>query len=275
MSNADFRNVEEVKNFIREDYQGTGKLTGKVVLITGGGTGIGRSISFHAAIEGADIAITSHSSSSEQAASAKEWIEKLGRKCNVYKVDLSDKDACYKFAQDVLDDFGQVNILVSNAGAQWPKKNLVDVSDEQWDKTFDVNLDPMFYLSKALLPQMKKDDSIINVTSVNAYVGVKELVDYSSTKGAMVSFTRALSNQIAHTGVRVNAIAPGPIWTPIQNTWKDVDQSKSDDLGKDVPMLRYGLPSEVGPSFVFLASKDGSYITGQTIHVNGGMMVGG
>ncbi|GAB3041554.1 SDR family oxidoreductase [Acinetobacter apis] len=275
MSISDLRSVEEVKNFIREDYQGTGKLAGKVVLVTGGGTGIGRAISFHAAIEGADVAITSHSSSGEQAASAKEWIEKIGRKCNVYQVDLGGKDACYKFAQDVLNDFGKVNILVSNAGAQWPKNNLVDIPDEQWTKTFNINLDPMFYLSKALLPQFQKDDSIINVTSVNAYIGVKELVDYSSTKGAMVSFTRALSNQIAHTGVRVNAIAPGPILTPIQHTWNDVDKSKLDDLGKDVPMLRYGLPSEVGPSFVFLASKDGSYITGQTIHVNGGMMVGG
>lgn len=275
MSNYDLTSVEQVKNFLREDYKGTGKLAGKVVLVTGGGTGIGRAISMHAATEGADIAITSHTSSSEQALSVKKWVEELGRTCRVYQVDLGEKDACYQFAADVLKDFGRVNVLVSNAGMQSPKDDLTKVSDEQWKKVFNVNLDAMFYLSKALLPQFESGDSIINVSSVNAYIGLKELVDYSSTKGAMTSFTRALSNQLAPKGIRVNNIAPGPIWTPIQSTWGQIDKSKIDDLGKDTPMQRAGLPCEVGPSFVFLASQDGSYITGQTIHINGGIMVNG
>ncbi|ESK37742.1 hypothetical protein P256_02178 [Acinetobacter nectaris CIP 110549] len=275
MSNPDLRSVEQVHNFIRESYKGTGKLAGKVVVITGGGTGIGRAMSMHAATEGADIAITSYTSSQAQAASVKEWIEKLGRTCRVYEVDLGDKEKTQEFANNVLRDFGKVDVLVNNAGAQFPKNNLADISDEQWKKTFSINLDAMFYLSKIFLPQFKEGDSIINVASVNAYIGLKELVDYSSTKGAMISFTRALSNQVAHKGIRINSIAPGPILTPIQGTWSDVDKSKLDDLGKDTPMQRYGLPHEVGPSFVFLASEDGSYITGQTLHINGGIMVNG
>lgn len=275
MSNPDLRSVEQVTNFIRESYKGTGKLAGKVVVITGGGTGIGRAMSMHAATEGADLAITSYTSSQEQAASLKAWVEKLGRTCRVYEVDLGDKEKTQEFANNVLRDFGKVDVLVNNAGAQFPKNNLADISDEQWKKTFNINLDAMFYLSKIFLPQFKDGDSIINVASVNAYIGLKELVDYSSTKGAMISFTRALSNQVAHQGIRVNAIAPGPILTPIQGTWSDVDKSKLDDLGKDTSMQRYVVPHEVGPGFVFLASEDGSYVTGQTLHINGGIMVNG
>lgn len=272
-------NEEELEphaSFIRKDYKGSDKLKDKVALITGGDSGLGRSAAMHFAVEGAQVAVTYLKEELEDATWVKDWIEGIGGVCKLYEVDLRTSEACQKLVKDVIHDFKKINILVNNAGTQKPKNCITEISDEDWLNVFNINVNAMFYLSKAVLPQFSQGDNIINVASVNAYVAPKGLVDYSSTKGAMISFTRGLSNQVADKGFRVNAIAPGPIWTPLQPaTWGKFDPSSLDNFGEDTPMGRCGQPSELGPVFVFLASEDSSYITGQTIHPNGGTMVNG
>lgn len=262
--------------FMRDDYLGSEKLKGKTALITGGDSGIGRSTAMHFAKEGAKVAITHLKEEVEDANAVKQWIEGIGGTCTLYEVDLRTADACRKLVADVIAEFGKLNILVNNAGTQMPNEDFTTLSDEQWLDTFNINVHAGFYLSKAVLQQFSEGDSIINVASVNAYVGPKALIDYTATKGAIISFTRALSNQVASKGIRVNAVAPGPVWTPLQPaTWGAYDPKSLEDFGSDTPQERCGQPSELGPVFVFLASEDASFITGQTIHPNGGTMVGG
>lgn len=261
--------------FMRDDYQGSGKLKNKVALITGGDSGIGRSAAMHFVVEGAQVAITHLKEEIEDATEVKDWIEGRGGVCRLYEADLRSAETCRQVVADVLRDFKAIHILVNNAGVQMPNEDLATLSDEQWLDTFAVNVHSMFYLTKAVLPHLSQGDSIINVSSVNAFVAPAALVDYSTTKGAMITFTRAVSNQVAHKGIRVNAIAPGPVWTPLQPaTWGAYDPNSLEDFGAATPQGRCGQPSELGPVCVFLASEDSSFITGQTVHPNGGMMVG-
>ena len=271
--------LEPAAKVIRDEYRGSDKLRGKVALITGGDSGIGRSVALHFAREGAAVALTYLPDSSDElddARSIKQLVEKEGVKCVIYPVDLRCPEACRKLVADVIAEFSALNILVNNAGTQYPVEDILALSDEQWLNTFDVNIHSMFFLTKAALPHLGEDDAIINTTSVNAYIGPEFLLDYTATKGAIVSFTRALSNQVVAKGIRVNAVAPGPVWTPLQPaTLGNHNPQWLEDFGSDTPMGRAGQPSELGPVYVFLASLDSSYISGQVLHPNGGMMVGG
>jgi NAD(P)-dependent dehydrogenase (short-subunit alcohol dehydrogenase family) len=257
-------------NIINENYKGSEKLKGKIALITGGDSGIGRSVAVHFAKEGADVAII-YLEEQTDAEKTKQLVEKENQKCLLIKGDLKDDSFCRESVQKVLSEYGGLNIVVNNAAVQFSEESITDISKEHLHKTFETNIYPFFYIVKEALPHLKKGDSIINTTSVTAYRGSEHLIDYASTKGAIVAFTRSLSAMLAKDEIRVNAVAPGPIWTPlIVATFDEVS-----DFGKDVPMGRAGQPSEVAPAYVFLASQDGSYITGQTIHVNGGEIIGG
>lgn len=263
--------------FIREGYRGSGKLENKVALISGGDSGIGRAVAIHFAREGADVAIM-YLDQREQgdANEAKRLVEAEGRQCLLIEGDIRNADFCKHAVQTTVDTFGKLNILVNNAATQQVNEDVTTLSDEQWLHTFDVNLNGMFYLTKAALPHLGEDDAIINTASVNAYIAPEVLVDYDATKGAIVNFTRSISNQVVGRGVRVNAVAPGPIWTPlIPATFGAYNPEWVEDFGGHVPMKRAGQPSEVAPCYVFLASLDASYISGQTLHPNGGVIVNG
>lgn len=255
---------------IRDNYKGSEKLKGKVALITGGDSGIGRSIAVHFAKEGADIAII-YLNEDKDAKDTEQLIIKEGRRCILMGGDLGDSKFCTEVVQKTVNQLGGLNILVNNAAEQHPKKSIEEISPEQIDRTFRTNIFAYFYMAQEALKFMKEGDSIINTTSVTAYRGNDMLLDYSATKGAIVSFTRSLSKQLAPKGIRVNGVAPGPIWTPlIPSTFPP---EKVEKFGQHVPLGRAGQPSEVAPSYVFLASEDASYITGQIIHPNGGDMV--
>jgi len=257
---------------IKETYKGTGKLKGKVALITGGDSGIGRSVAVYFAIEGADIAIV-YLEEKRDAEDTKRMVTEKGASCLLIKGDVKKEEFCKKMVNKTVEEFGDLNILVNNAAMQFPKKKAEEVDGKQVRMTFETNIFPFFYATQEALKHLKKGDCIINTTSVTAYRGSNHLLDYSSTKGAIVSFTRSLSNMLAAKEIRVNGVAPGPIWTPlIPSTFEGEDVTK---FGQDTPMKRAGQPSEVGPAYVFLASDDASYITGQIIHVNGGEIVGG
>lgn len=255
---------------IRNNYTGSEKLQGKKALITGGDSGIGRSVAVHFAREGADVAIV-YFDEDKDAQDTKAMVEKEGRTCLLIKGDVKDENFCKDAAERTVNELGGLNILVNNAAVQFPKSEFKDITGEQVRKTFETNIIPFFYFTREALKHFKKGDCIVNTTSVTAYRGSEHLIDYSSTKGAIVSFTRSTSAMLAEKGIRVNGVAPGPIWTPlIPATFDDVTE-----FGQQVPMKRAGQPSEVGPAYVFLASEDASYITGQIIHVNGGEVVGG
>lgn len=257
---------------IRQDYKGSGRLEGKKAFITGGDSGIGRSVAVHFAREGADVAIV-YLEEDKDATETREMVEKEGRRCVLIKGDLKDEAFCKEAVKKAAGQLGGLNILVNNAAMQFPKKAFKDITGEQVRTTFETNILPFFYVTREALGHMGEGDSIINTTSVTAYRGSEHLVDYSSTKGAIVSFTRSASAMLAEQGIRVNGVAPGPIWTPlIPSTFEGEEVEK---FGQSVPMKRAGQPSEVGPAYVFLASRDASYITGQIIHVNGGEVVGG
>lgn len=255
---------------IRENYTGSGKLLGKTAFITGGDSGIGRSAAVHFAREGANIAIV-YLKEDKDAKETKAMIEKEGQQCLLISGDLKDEKFCKDAIKKCIATFKTINVLVNNAAVQFPQTELEKITATQLHKTFETNIYPYFYITKAALPHLKEGDTIINTSSVTAYRGSEHLADYASTKGAIVSFTRSLSTMLAKRKIRVNGVAPGPIWTPLIVASFD----KVSDFGKDNPMERAGQPSEVGPAYVFLACEDSSYITGQFIHINGGELVGG
>lgn len=250
-----------------KDYKGSGKLEGKVALVTGGDSGIGRAVAVAYAKEGANVAIA-YLDEHDDADETIKAIESYGVKSAKFATDVSDVEKCNQLVVDVISEFGQLNILVNNAGKQFPQDDFLAISPDQLMETFSTNIFSMFYLTQAALPHLQKGDSIINTSSVTAYRGSPELIDYSSTKGAITSFTRSLSANIAEKGIRVNSVAPGPIWTPLIPATFGAE--KVGEHGGDTPMERRGQPSEVAPAYVYLASKDSTYVTGQAIHINGG-----
>jgi len=257
---------------INKNYKGSDKLKGKKALITGGDSGIGRSAAVHFAREGADVAIVYYDEHKD-AKETKQLIEKEGAKCLLICGDLKDEDFCRQAVAEAIEAFGGLNIIVNNAAVQYPQEDFENITGDQLKKTFDTNILSFFYLTREALKYLKKGDCIINTASVTAYRGSFHLIDYSSTKGAIVSFTRSASTMLAEKGIRVNAVAPGPIWTPLIPSTFEADEVAK--FGQDTPMKRAGQPSEVGPAYVFLASEDASYITGQVLHINGGEIVGG
>ena len=255
---------------IRDSYKGSEKLKGKIALITGGDSGIGQSVAIHFAREGAKIAII-YLEEDKDALETRKLIEAEGEECLLLAGDIKKPDFCKKAVNDVIKEFGGLDILINNAAVQFPKDNIQDISIDQLKETFETNIYPYFYILKEALNYLQENSTIVNTTSVTSYRGSSHLLDYASSKGAITSFTRSLSTMLVDKGIRVNAVAPGPIWTPlIPATFDDVTK-----FGQKVPMGRAGQPGEVAPAYVFLASEDSSYITGQTIHVNGGELIGG
>lgn len=253
-------------------YRPSGKLEGKVALITGGDSGIGKAVAILFAKEGAKVAIV-YLEEHEDAEDTRQLIEKYGSKALLLPGDITDNRFCEDVISKTVDTFGQLDILVNNAAEQHTAKGLEELKLEDLHRTFATNIFSMFYLSKAALPHLREGSCIINTTSVTAYKGSPTLLDYSSTKGAIVAFTRSLSGNLAEKAIRVNAVAPGPIWTPLIPA--TFDEEKTSQHGADVPMKRPGQPVEVAPCYLFLASKDSSYITGQVLHPNGGTVVNG
>jgi NAD(P)-dependent dehydrogenase (short-subunit alcohol dehydrogenase family) len=257
---------------IRESYRGSGKLEGKVALITGGDSGIGRAVAVHFAREGADVAIV-YLNEDQDAQQTKEMVEAEGQRCLLLPGDIRDEKFCQQAVQKTVKQLGKLNVLVNNAAEQHPQEEVTDISAEQLNTTFTTNIFSFFYFTQAALKHLQEGDSIINTTSVTAYDGSPQLLDYSSTKGAIVAFTRSLSMNLAEKGIRVNAVAPGPIWTPLIPA--TFDAKKVGKFGQDTPLGRPGQPCEVATSFVFLASEDASYMSGQVLHPNGGRIVNG
>ncbi len=264
--------MDKVPETIRDGYNGSDKLKGKVALLTGGDSGIGKSAAVHFAREGADVAIV-YLKEDRDAKDAQRAIEKEGRECLLIKGDVRDQNFCRDAVERTVDRFGNLNVVVNNAAVQFPEESFADIRTANLHRTFETNIYAYFYIAQAALPHLKKGDAIINTTSVTAYRGSPHLIDYASTKGAIVAFTRSLSGQLAEKGIRVNAVAPGPIWTPLIPA--TFDREKLKDFGKQVPMGRPGQPSELGPAYVFLACQDSSYMTGQVLHINGGEIIGG
>ena len=253
-------------------YRGSGKLQDKVALITGGDSGIGRSVALFYAKEGADVAIL-YLNEHDDAKETKRLVEEQGRRAVTIAGDIGDENFCQQAVQQAVDALGKLDILVNNAAEQHPQESILDISKEQLERTFRTNIFGMFFMTKAAMNHLHEGSAIVNTTSVTAYKGNPTLLDYSSTKGAIVAFTRALSQSLVEKGIRVNAVAPGPIWTPlIPSTFPE---DKVANFGKQVPMQRAGQPEEVAPSYVFLASDDSSYISGQVIDPNGGTVVNG
>ena len=255
-----------------EPIQQNGKLKGKTAIITGGDSGIGKATALLFAAEGADIVI-SYLSETSDAKETKKEIETLGRKCILIKGDLGRENNCKKVINETVKNFGKLDILVNNAGIHWESEKIEDISTEQLMKTFHSNFFSVFWLTKYAMKHLKKGSSIINTTSVTAYRGSDHLMDYAATKGAILSFTRSLSASLAEKGIRVNAVAPGPIWTPLIAS--TLSKKAVSEFGSDTPMKRAGQPNEVATCFLFLASEDSSYMTGQVLHPNGGEIVNG
>ncbi|MDQ3459895.1 MAG: SDR family oxidoreductase [Deinococcota bacterium] len=258
--------------FDRPDYKGSGKLDAKVALITGGDSGIGRAVSVLYAREGADVAVV-YLNEHEDAAETKRQVEEEGRRCLLIPGDIGDEGFCREAVEKTVREFGSLDVLVNNAAEQHPQESLSDISSEQLERTFRTNIFAQFYLSKAALEHLSEGSAIVNCASVTAYQGNPKLIDYSATKGAIVAFTRSLSQALVEKGIRVNAVAPGPIWTPLIPSTFPADEVAS--FGSQVPMKRVGQPEEVATCFVFLASDDASYMTGQVLHPNGGNVVNG
>ncbi|WP_420908250.1 SDR family oxidoreductase [Macrococcus armenti] len=249
------------------EYKASGKLEGKTALITGGDSGIGRAVAILYAKEGADVAIGYYEETQDAHDTIKR-LQEIGVKAKAYQFDLKDPNMCKQFVKDVIDDFGKVNIVVNNGGMQYSNDDFTTVSPEQIQETFATNIFGMMYVTQAVIPHLSKGDTIINTSSVTAYRGSASLVDYSATKGAITTFTRSLSQQLAPKGIRVNSVAPGPIYTPLIPA--TFDSEKVEKHGHETALERRGQPSENAPAYVFLASNDSTYITGQAMHINGG-----
>jgi NAD(P)-dependent dehydrogenase (short-subunit alcohol dehydrogenase family) len=249
-------------------YPGSGRLKEKVALITGADSGIGRGVAALFAREGADIAIV-YLCEDDDAKKTKAIVEKEGRRAITIAGDIGDKQFCERAVNETLEKLGKLDILVNNAGEQHPDKDVTDIDEHQLRRTFQSNVFGMFFMTQAARPSLKKGSAIINTTSETAYKGSAGLLDYSSTKGAIVGFTRSLAKNLVRDGIRVNAVAPGPIWTPL-NPSGGMPKDELEEFGKDTPMGRPGQPNEVAPSFLFLACEDASYMTGQVLHPDGG-----
>ncbi len=254
--------------------RGSGKLQGKVAIITGGDSGIGRAIAYAFAKEGADITI-SYLNEEKDACETKSFVEQMGRRCLLVPGDLKNEEMSKIVVEKTIECFGKIDILVNNHAVQFVQNSILDITSEQLDLTFKTNIYSYFYMTKAALPYMKKGSSIINTTSITAYRGEPLLIDYSATKGAIVTFTRSLSQSLVKDGIRVNGVAPGPIWTPLTPASFSAEQVETfgSETG-EVPMDRAGQPFEVATSYVFLASDDSRYMSGQVLHPNGGAIVG-
>ncbi|KAL2803052.1 hypothetical protein BJX63DRAFT_89053 [Aspergillus granulosus] len=255
-----------------QTYKAADKLKGKRAIITGGDSGIGRAIAILYAMEGAASLIVYLPEEEKDAQETRRRVEEIGQKCYTLAVDLRTKENCQRVIETALRTLGGIDILVNNAGTQSMIDDIKDLDESQWESTFDTNIHPVFYLSKYALPHLKSGSSIINCASVNPYIGRPDLLDYTATKGAIVAFTRGLSNQQCSKGIRVNAVCPGPVWTPLIPATMN---TKAIEQFSGVPMGRPGQPSEIAACFVFLASQDSSYISGQSLHPNGGVVLNG
>lgn len=254
------------------EYPDGGKLKNKVAIITGGDSGIGKAVALLFAKEGADVVIA-YLSATEDAKETKNKVESYNVKCKIIKADLSKENQCKKVIDQTIASFGKIDILVNNAALHWEAKSIEDISTDQLVRVFQNNFFSYLWTTKYALKHLKKGSCIINTASVTAYRGSPELIDYAATKGAIVSFTRSLSTNLMDKGIRVNAVAPGPIWTPLIAS--SFESKKNSEFGSDSPMKRAGMPNEVAPSFLFLASQDSSFISGQVLHPNGGEIVNG
>jgi NAD(P)-dependent dehydrogenase (short-subunit alcohol dehydrogenase family) len=256
----------------RAGYKGSGKLDGKVAFITGGDSGIGRAVAILFAKEGANVAIT-YLTEHRDAEETKRAVEEEGRECLTLAGDIGYESNCVKMVQQTVDQFGRLDIVVNNAAEQHLQEDIQNITSEQLERTFRTNIYSFFFVAKAALKHLKSGAAIINSASVTAYRGSPYLLDYSATKGAIVAFTRSLSLGLVERGIRVNAVAPGPVWTPLIPASFPADKVAT--FGSDVPMKRAGEPAEIGPCYLFLASEDSSYITGQVLHPNGGEVING
>jgi len=255
-----------------QKHRGSGKLQGKVAIVTGGDSGIGRAVAIAFAKEGADVAVV-YLEEHKDAQETEQRVEEWGRNCLLIDGDIGDEKFCQTVVKKTMDEFGKIDLLVNNAAEQHPQESIENISAKQLERTFRTNIFSFFFLTKAAIKHLKKGACIINTTSVTAYKGSPHLLDYSSTKGAITAFTRSLSQGLAKRKIRVNGVAPGPIWTPlIPSTFPKEDV---ETFGSDVPLGRPGQPEEIAPSYVFLASDDSSYMTGQILHPNGGTVVNG
>ncbi|WP_079709142.1 SDR family oxidoreductase [Paraliobacillus ryukyuensis] len=252
------------------NYQGSGKLNNQVAIITGGDSGIGRAVSVHFAKEGANVAIIYHDEH-QDAEKTKQAVEQAGSSCLLISGDITQSTFCKDAVKQVIDKFNKINILVNNAAVQYPQNDITLISDEQLERTFRVNIFSQFYLIRECLPYMQQGSTIINSSSITAYHGSANLIDYSATKGAITTLTRSLSQSLLTKQIRVNAVAPGPVWTPLIAA--SFDEKAVSEFGSDNPMKRPAQPYELAPAYVYLASKDSSYVTGQMIHVNGGVII--
>ncbi|MCI8641616.1 MAG: SDR family oxidoreductase [Clostridia bacterium] len=256
--------------FDNPNYVASGKLQDKVVIISGGDSGIGRAISILFAKEGADI-IIAYFNEHEDANKTKQLVESYGRRCLLLPGDLRDENFSSYIVQSTINIFGKIDVLINNCGVQFPQNSILDISSQQLRDTFETNIFSFFYLTKAVLPYLEADSSIINTTSITAFDGKKNLIDYSATKGAITVFTKSLSLSLADQKIRVNAVAPGPIWTPLIPS--SFTAQEVEVFGANVPLKRAGQPFELAPAYLYLASDDSRYVTGQIIHVNGGSIV--
>lgn len=258
--------------FENPHYKGSDKLINKIAIITGGDSGIGRAVAIAFATEGADCVITYFDEHTD-AKKTKELVESHGRQCLTLSGDITNFSFCEQIVNETMKKFGKIDILINNSAVQFPKEKFEDISNEQLDLTFKTNVYSYFYMIKLVLQHLKKGSCIINTTSITAYRGSEDLIDYSATKGAIVSLTRSLSKNLMKKGIRVNGVAPGPIWTPLIPA--SFSEAKVEKFGNQVPMKRAGEPQEIAPSYVFLASDDSSYMSGQILHPNGGAIVNG
>lgn len=255
---------------IDPNYKSAGKLKGKTAIITGGDSGIGKSVAIYFAKEGANVAIV-YLEEHQDAEETKNLIEAEGVKCLLFAGDIGNEEMCKDIVNNTVEQFGTIDILVNNAAEQHPQKSLLNITSAQLEKTFRTNIFSYFYMAKMVLPYLKQGSVIINTASITAYEGHEELIDYSATKGAIVTFTRSLAKSLAPQGIRVNGVAPGPIWTPLIPSTFTEDQVAT--FGTTTPMGRAGQPFELAPAFIYLASDDSSYVSGQMLHVNGGTVV--